>query len=353
MADGRSARGKSGAAAPVGPPASALARLRGIEPPACPSARDEFFARLLADFDAAWEAASIENLGEPASTWLLGLRSGAEHAAERCLYPARGARRYVRFCAAALHVEVDAAAPESQVDCALAWAAEAARGGMAPAAAKSLTCAPTFFRYHDLMAVPLSVVHACLVTAAADGNPAAAVRGMPFRARLAAARCSPTYLRFVVGAALSEDGGEDAMEDLHLSALEEVVRALLGVRLRVPVRVAVACGRNFYGAAHEGLRRYQAARLGRIVAGIDGRGDVSALLDLRGSGSQRRVRLALRRDGESLAACMLQMPLDESPGQMHARIAAWLRGRGIASIVALTPGGACDVPCEPILAIPV
>lgn len=354
MVDGRSARGTGSAAARAGSATGALARLRGIEPPGCPVARDEYFARLLPDFDMAWSAATVESLGEDASAWVLGLRRGAEHAAQRCVYPGRGPRGYVGFRAVALHIEVDAAVPESQVDCALAWAAEAARGAMSPVGAESLTCAPVFFRYQDLMVVPLSVVHAALVTAAADANPAAALRRMPFRAQPAAARCSPVYLRFLVGVALSEESGDGALDDLHWSALEEVVKAVLGVRLRVPVTVGAACGGSLYGAAHEGLRRYQAARLGRIVAGIAERGGVSALLDVRGAYPQRRLRLTLMRGRESLGACLLQMPLDESPEQMHARIAAWLRGRGIlVTPSTLTPGGANDASCGPILALPV
>jgi hypothetical protein len=341
------------AAARSGLPAGALTRLRGVEPPESPAARDEFFARLLPDLDAAWHAAVVDHRGEFASAWLLDLRKGAEHAAERCLYPDRGPRRCVRFCAVALHVEVDAAVPESQVDCALAWAAEAVRGGMSPIDAKGLTCAPAFFRYHDLMAVPLSVVRACLVSAAAEGNPSGALRGLPFLARPAAARCSPIYLRFVVGLVLSEDSGLGAPEDSDWSALADIVRAALAVRLRVPVTVAVARWRGLFAAAHEGLRRYQAARLGRIVSGIEGRSDVSAVLDLHGVVPPRRLRLVLSRGHEVIAACMLQVPWDESPAQMPLRIRDWLLSRGITRVTSLTGQGARAASSGSFLAEPV
>jgi hypothetical protein len=332
------ARGSGVTAAPAASPDAASIRLRGIELPQDPTARDEFFARLLPDFDAAWGATSTLHRGESGRIWLLGLRKHAERAADRCLYLRRDPHR-CRFCAVALHVEADAAVPESQVDCALAWAAEVARGGMASIAAEGLTCAPTFFRYQDLMAAPLSAVHACLLAAAADGNSSAALRGMPFVARPAAARCSPIYLRFLVGVAVSEDGGRGALEDSGWSALADIVRAVLGVRLRVPVNVDVALGNDLYGAAHEGLRRYQAARLGRFATGTGGRGDVSAVLDLHRAVPPWRVRLALLRDRQSIAACMLQIPWDESPAQMAARISRWLGGRGITQVATLTSQG--------------
>lgn len=332
------ARGSGVTAAPAASPAAASIRLRAIELPQDPAARDEFFARLLPDFDTAWGATSTLHRGESGRIWLLGLRKHAERAADRCLYLHRDPHR-CRFCAVALHVEADAAVPESQVDCALAWAAEVARGGMASIAAEGLTCAPTFFRYQDLMAAPLSAVHACLLAAAADGNSSAALRGMPFVARPAAARCSPIYLRFLVGVAVSEDGGKGALEDSGWSALADIVRAVLGVRLRVPVNVDVALGNDLYGAAHEGLRRYQAARLGRFASSIGGRGDVSAVLDLHRAVPPWRVRLALLRDRQSIAACMLQMPWDESPAQMAARISRWLGGRGITQVATLTSQG--------------
>lgn len=353
MAEGRSARGIAGAGARSASGTGALARLHGIEPPDCPIARNEFFARLLPNLDAAWSTATGENLGGATSTWLLGLRQGGEHAAERCLYPGRGPRRYVGFRAVALHIEVDLAVPESQVDFALARAAEAAPGAMSPVGAESLTCAPMFCRYQDLMSVPLSAVHTALVTAAADANPVVALRRMPFQAQPAVARCSPVYLRFLVGVAVSDEGGDGALEELHWSALEEVVKAVLGARLRVPVTVGTVCGGSLYGAAHQGLRRYQAARLGRIVAGIKAQGGVSALLEVRGAYPQQRLRLTLKRGRECLGACMLQMPLDESTEQMHARIAAWLRGRGIEVTPSVTRGGANDASCGPILALPV
>lgn len=353
MADGSSARGNGGAAARGGLPAGVLERLLDAQLPQCPAARDELFARLLPDFDAAWEAACVDNFMEAARASLLGLRSGVERAAERCLYPGRGPRRFVRFCSVALHIEMDAAVPESQVDCSLAWAAEAARDAMSPTGAESLTCSPAFFRYQDLTTVPLSAVHAALVTAAADRNPAAALRRMPFRAQSAAARCSPIYLRLLVGVALSKEGSDAALEGVHWSTLEEVVKAVLGVRLRVPITVGAVCGESLYGAAHEGLRRYQAARLDRIVAVIDERSDVSALLEARGTYPQQRMRLALVRGREGISACMLQMPLDESAEQMQARIAALLARRGIARTVSTTTGGASEATSGSILAVPV
>lgn len=354
MADGRSAHGTGGAAAQGGQPTGALEWLVDVELPDCPAPRDEFFVRLLPHFDAAWEsAARVDNVMEAAPASLLGLRSGVERAAERCLYPGRGPRRYVRFCTVALHIEMDAAVPESQVDCALAWAAEAARGAMSPIGAEGLTCSPAFFRYQDLMTVPLSAVHAALVTAATDGNPVAALRRMPFRAQSAAARCSPIYLRFLVGVALSKEGGDSALGGLCWSRLEQVVKAVLGVRLPVPVTVGAVCGESLYGVAHEGLRRYQAARLGRIVAGIDKRSDISALIDVRGTYPQQRMRLTLMRGRRSISASMLQMPLDESAERMQARIAAWLLQQGIARTVSMTTEDAINALSGSILAVPV
>jgi hypothetical protein len=325
-----------------------------MEPPGCPVLRQEFFARLLPDFDMAWDEARIADLDHAARASLRGLRNGMERAAERCLFPGRGLHRHLRFYALPLLVETDDCVPESQVDCALAWAAEATRGFISPVPGANATCAPAFFRYQDLMAVPLSTVQVALANAACDGNPAAALRQIPFRVQPAAARCSPIYLRFAVGVALSDgDADEVPQESSRWSASEDVVRVMLGSRLRVPVRVTTTFRTSFYRAAHDGLRTYQAARLDRIVAAFGERDGVSATLDLRDAEAQRRARLTLTRGCTVLAACMLQVPLDEGPSEMLARMAEWLRDEGIANIASLSYGGACNAACAPILAVPV
>jgi hypothetical protein len=331
---------------------SLLARLCSASMPDDPAARDAFFARLLPDFDVAWrEVVQVTGLCEAARASLLGLRKCMEQGAERAPRLRDGARRYLRLFAIPVLIEMDSAAPESQVDCALAWAADAAHGAVHSLPGTSLVCMSAFFRYQDLVAAPLSAVHDALVRAASEGNPAAALRRMPFRAGPAAARCSPIYLRFVVGVALSESDGEIDPDGSRWSELEEVIRAVLGARLHVPLKVTAAYCTSLYAAAHDGLRKCQAARLDRIVAAIGARRGVSALLDLRDADAQRRARLALMRDRSSLAACMLQMPLDEGPAEMLARIAAWLRSREVTDIASLTPGGVCNGLHFPFLAV--
>lgn len=258
----------------------------------------------------------------------------------------------MRLCAVSLFIEADAAVPESQVDCALAWAASAVQDAM-PCPAPSLVCAPAFFRYQDLMAMPLAAVHAALVSAAHDGHPLAALRRMPLQARPAAARCSTNYLRFLVGVAVADNGADGMPHDSRWAALEEIVRSVLGLRLRVPVSVAALCSARLYGPAHHGLRAYQAARVGRIVAGLGAPEGLTALIDLREAGAQRRVRLTLRRERSCVAAFMLQMPWDESPAQMSARIGGWLRDRGITRVTTQTGQGARRASSGAILAEPV
>ena len=311
--------------------------------------------RLLPDVDAAWdEAARRQQLDEAARATLRELRRSAEQTAERCLFPGTESRRHVGFCAHAVLIETDTLAPESQVDCALAWAAEAMRGTLPPVSGTCAACAPTFFRYQDLMAVPLATVRAALVSAACDGNPAAALRRMPFRARPAAARCSSIYLRFVVGVALANADARDAhRHGPRWNALEDLATAMLVSRLRMPVKVTTACGTSLYRPAHDGLRAYQAVRLDYLLAGINAGEGVAALMDLRDADRQGRVRLTLTDERTSLAACMLQMPLDEGPTEMQARIAGHLRDRGISEVRSLSATGGCNAPCTPILAVPV
>lgn len=334
---------------------SAVAKVCGIALPEPPALRQELLVRLLPDVDAAWdEAARLQELDEAARARLRELRRSAEQTAERCLFPGTESRRYVGFCAHAVLIETDTLAPESQVDCALAWAAEAMRGTLPPVSGTCAACAPTFFRYQDLMAVPLATVRAALVSAACDSNPAAALRRMPFRARPAAARCSSIYLRFVVGVALTNVEGHDAhRHGPRWNALEDLATAMLVSRLRMPVKVTTACGTSFYRAAHDGLRAYQAVRLDHLLAGIHAGDGVAALMDLRDADRQGRVRLTLADKRASLAACMLQMPLDEGPTEMLERIAGHLRDRGISDVRSLSATGGCSALCAPILAVPV
>lgn len=110
---------------------AAVARVCRAELPEGPVLRQEFFVRLLPDFDAAWEeAARTQDLDDAALASLRELRTSVERAAERCLFPGREPRRHLRFCAHAVLIEMDGLVPESQVDCALAWAAEAMRGSI-------------------------------------------------------------------------------------------------------------------------------------------------------------------------------------------------------------------------------
>ena len=312
--------------------------------------------RLLPEVDAAWdEAARLQELDKAARATLRDVRTSAEQTAERCLFPGTESRRHVGFCAHAVLIETETLAPESQVDCALAWAAEAMRGTLPPVCDTGAACAPAFFRYPDLMAVPLAMVRAALVSAACDSNPAAALRRMPFRARPAAARCSSVYLRFVVGVALTNGEGHDAhCHGPRWSALEDLARAMLVSRLRMPVKVTTACGTtSLYRAAHDGLRAYQAVRLDHILAGIHAGDGVAALMDLRDADRQGRVRLTLADERASLAACMLQMPLGEGPTEMLERIAGHLRDRGICDVRSLSATGERNASGAPILAIPV
>lgn len=311
--------------------------------------------RLLPEVDAAWdEAARAPALDEAVRASLRALRKFAEQTAERCLFPGTESRRHVGFCAHAVLIETETLAPESQVDCALAWAAEAMRGTLPPVNGTGAACVPAFFRYQDLMAEPLATVRAALVTAACDSNPAAALRRMPFRARPAAARCSSVYLRFVVSVALTNGEGHDAHRlGPRWSALEDLATAMLVSRLRMPVQVTTACGTSLYRVAHDGLRAYQAVRLDHLLAGIKAGEGVAALMDLRDADRQGRVRLTLTDERASLAACMLQMPLDEGPPEMLDRIARHLRDHGISDVRSLSATGGCNALCAPILAIPV
>ena len=332
---------------------SAVARVGGIALPEPPALRQEILVRLLPDVDAAWdEAARLQELDDAARATLRELRKSAEQTAEQCLFPGTESRRHVGYCAHAVLIETDKLAPESQVDCAMAWAAEAMRGATPPVSGTCAPCAPAFFRYQDLMAVPLATVRAALVSAAYDGNPAAALRRMPFRARPAAARCSSVYLRFVVGVALTNGEGHDApCHGPRWSALEDLATAMLVSRLRMPVKVTAACGTSFYRPAHDGLRAYQAVRLDYLLAGIKAGEGVAALMDLGDADRQGRVRLTLKDERASLAACMLQMPLDEGPTEMKERIAGHLRHRGIDDVRSFSATG--RYAGAPILAVPV
>jgi hypothetical protein len=319
--------------------------------PEWPALRQELLVRLLPDVDAAWdEAARAPDLDEAVRATLRALRKSAEQTAERCLFPGPESGRQVGFCAHAVLIETDRLVPESQVDCALAWAAEALRGTLPPVSGTCANCAPAYFRYQDLMAVPLATVRAALVSAACDRNPAAALRRLPFCARPAAARCSSIYLRFVIGVALANGAARD--DGPRWSALEDLARAMLVSRLRMPVKVTTACGPRLYRPAHDGLRAYQAVRLDHILAGLKAGEGVAALMDLRDADRQGRVRLTLTDKRANVAACMLQMPLDEGPTEMLERIARRLHDRGITDVRSLSATGGGDAACAPILAVP-
>jgi len=310
-----------------------LDRLLQPEPLVPPAVRAEFVSCLLSDFDDAWrELARSADVGDAAHARLLELRNAAERAAEFSPYPCAGLRASIRLCAVTLFIEADAAVPESQVDCALSLAAEAASVAMARPS-PHLFWFPAFFRYQDLMAMPLAAVHSALVSAACDGNPVTVLRRMPLQAHPAAARCSPNYLRFVVGVSVAEDGAGSRPDGLRWAALEEIARSVLGVRLRVPVNVVALCWGGLCGPAHHGLRTHQAARLLRIVAGLGSPQGLAAHIELHeAAGVQRRARLMLTRDRSCAAACMLQLPWDESPAQLLARVSCCLRAQGISCV---------------------
>jgi hypothetical protein len=353
------ARGSPGLAAQGAHSAARLAKLYfgGIDPPEGSAARDEFFARLLPVFDRVWhEAAQDAELDDETLASLLLFRRGSEHAAERVPLSQEPSSQALLFFAVPVLIEMESNVPESQVDVALAWAAQAAPDAISPVsiAAPSRASMAAFFRYQDLTAVPLTAVHEALLEAAPTGSCALALRRMPFRARPAAARCSPIYLRFVVGIALTpserdieRDGG------LRWRRFESVVGAALGARLQVPVRVKAEGRANLFEAAHDGLREYQATRLDRIIKDLHGRRGVSALLDPGNATSLRRVRLALMRGRKSLAACILQMPLDEGPAEMSGRIASWLLSRGVTEVCMRATSAESDGSVFAILAVPV
>lgn len=161
------------------------------------------------------------------------------------------------------------------------------------------------------------------------------------------------YLRFVVGVALTCSENDIERDQTRWHMFETVVSAVLSARLQVPVRVEAKCRGSLYETAHDGLREYQAARLGRIVKALDGGRGVSAQFDPSNPDSLRRVRLALLCGRSTLAACTLQTPLDEGPAQMQGRIANWLCDQGVTSIITGTVGSASGESSFVSLAVPI
>jgi hypothetical protein len=313
----------------------------------------EIFQRLLQEVDLAWDKARRSSqLDQRTRTVLLMLRQGAEQAASRIARPDAG--DHLQLLAVPIIVEMDVDVPESQVDCALRWAAQSAPAAFAlqPPAPRSMLTA-SFLRYRDLTDIPLCSVHHALAQAASDNCLLTALRRVPFRSQPTAARCSPIYLRFVAGlcldAELRPDGDRTAA---RLEALEDVVRAVLSARLHAHAAVSVASASDFYRSAHDGLRAYQAAKLNRIIAAVGAQAGVTALLDLSRADTERRVRLALERKGSSVAACMLQMPLDEGPAEMLARLTRCLRDKDVVDIAVVELGGGCSAPQVAGLAVP-
>lgn len=332
-----------------------LDRLLRIADRLRPDLLDKLLVGLLPDFDAAWLGSTVSaDLGEAARAQLIGLRVSAERAAERCDCPGAGPKRTARLWAVALSIEAATAVPESQVDCSLSWATAGAAPGTMLFTGPGHVCAPAFYRYQDLVAMPLTAVHAALVSAAFEGDPLGALQRMPLRARPAAGRCSPNYLRFVVGVSVAGGGTDGSHGGLCLAALVETVRSALVARLRVPVEVGALYGTGLYGSAHHGLRTHQLARLRRIMAGLGATDDLSAVVEFPVAGAQRRrACLTLVRDGSCVAACMLQVPWDESSAELLARISGWLLDRGVLRVDSQTGHDARGVGGTSILAEPI
>jgi hypothetical protein len=294
---------------------------------------DELLVGLLPDFDTVWrESTTTAEFSDTEHGQLVELRVRAERAVERCLRRDDGPHGTLRLCVVTLFIEAASAVPESQLDCALSCAAARAASGAMPYPGPGLVCAPSFFRYQDLMAMPLSAVHAALVSAAHEAGPLAALQRLPLQARPAARRCTPNYLRFVVGISVAEGGAGGPNDGLRLPDLEQVVRSALLKRLGIPVGVSALGWTGLYGPAHHGLRTHQAARLRRIVAGLGAPGHLCAFIALPEAGTQWRARLTLTCDGSCVAACMLQMPLDETSARLLARLSGWLSGREIQRV---------------------
>lgn len=319
-----------------------------------PDLDDELLVGLLPGFDEVWRnSLKTPELCDTLHTQLIELRVRAERAVERCLCRHGGPHKALRLCVITLFIEAASAVPESQLDCALSSAAATAATGAMLCPAPGFVCAPAFFRYQDLVAMPLSAVHAALVSAAREAVPLAAIQRLPLQAQPAAKRCSPNYLRFVVGASAAT-GGADGLDDgLHLPDLERVVRFALVRRLGMPVDVSALGWTGLYAPAHRGLTTHQAARLRRIVAGLGAPGHLSALIALPEAGNQWRARLTFARNGACAAACMLQMPWDETSAQLLARLSAWLSDGGIPSVALHAGLDAREAGAPPMLAEPI
>jgi hypothetical protein len=311
-----------------------LDRLLRITAQLHPGLDDALLVGLLPDVDTVWrESTTTAEFSATVHAQFVELRGRAERAVERWLRRDDGRHGALRLGVVTLFIEAASAVPESQLDCALSCAAAEATSVAMPCRGPGLACAPSFFRYQDLVAMPLSAVHTALVSATREGGgPLAALQRLPFQAQPAARRCSPNYLRFLVGVSLAERGTDGPDDGLRLPDLEQVVRSALVNRLGVPVGVSALGWTGLYGPAHHGLRTYQAARLRRIVAGLGAPGRLSALIALPDAGTQWRARLTLAREGSCVAACMLQMPWDETSGQLLARLSGWLSGRGVSSV---------------------
>ena len=325
--------GTAAAAKPVAQRRSCLDRLLRIASLLHLGVDDDLLVGLLPDFDTVWrESTMTAEFSDSMHAHLVELRVRAERAVERCLRQGDGPRGTLRLCVVTLLIEAASAVPESQLDCALSCVASKAASAAMPCPVPGIAFAPSFFRYQDLVAMPLSAVHAALACAGREAGTIAALQRLPLQARPAARRCSPNYLRFVVGVSVA-DGGADRLDDgLRLPDPEQVVRSALVKRLGMPVAVSAIGWTGLYGPAHHGLRTHQAARLRRIVAGLGAPGQLSALIALPEAGTQWRARLTLAREGACVAACMLQMPLDETSAQLMARLAGWLSGRGITRV---------------------
>lgn len=320
-----------------------------------PVDRDQASALGLKDFDRAWsDAGRLHPADRKGRASLQHLRCQSERAAERLVFQQDGRRQTLQVFATAVLVEASRDVPETQVNCALAWASESVPEVVVSNSDGDARWAatPIFLRYRDLIDVPLTAVHEALVAALPEASCSLALRGMPFRARPAVARCVATYLRFLVGVTLNRALGRGRDCSPWGGPFEEVVKAALVARLGADVELRSLHHASLYSSAYEGLRQYQAAALRRIASATRDRRATSALLDTRNPDGSRLCRLILKRGRAILAARTLEVPWDEGPEEFLFRIEDRLRSHGVVNLTVVEGDSVVKTPPAGILAVP-